>query len=1081
MDRFAFMPGDDVAPKPNPARGAALRDGGKGRWFRGGRLRLVLGMFLCVFWLGQFRAGAGGYLIDAWDTEKGLPDNFVTSLVQTPDGYLWIGTYNGLVRFDGSRFVVFKPANTPQLGHERIIKLFLDAQGALWINTYDGSLTSFYHGAFTLEWNGKKQGVSDAWLVASSPQEVIFAFRQGLLLRRPRWGNAQDWRALNPPGNPPGAYYCQDGGGMVWCSTLNGQLWQLRDGAYQLAPTAGLPGREIHWLGTDLAGQLWVATEKGIAVWTGGQFENRTPAEDADLNVAFFSFTPDGGMLVAGNGRLRKLWGGKWTREFDAWPDLMQEQQLQPTVYPDHDGGVWRVSRGLGVFHITPGGVTQQITVADGLPGDHTTCGLEDREGDFWVGLGNGGIARFRKKYFDTVAPPGPPARPVMSVCEDAAGALWLGAYGGGLNRWEEGCLTNFPMLTPTPGSFVFSVCPEPSGRLWVSAGKEDWFAFEGGQMRPPPVAVHGVKSIFVDREQRVWLGRKDGVACWAEGRLREWNSHNGSIAQPVRALAEDPRGELWMGCDDGNVYRFNGSAPQAVRLPEFAGQQAVWALLADTDGSLWIGTSDAGLLHYADGQFTRFLARDGLPDDLICQILDDGLGNLWLGTHHGIGRVGKAALRAFAAGQAATIAGTVYDRADGLPTLQCSAMYQPAAWRGHDGRLWFATTKGLVTVQPRDIVLNSRPPPVVVEEFLADGKLLRPAAGGGGPDLAGPVVISPGKQNFEFHYTALSLVAAEKINFRYQLEGFDAGWVNAGNRRWVQYSYLKPGNYRFRVRAGNNDGVWNDAGAALDLRVLPFYWETGWFKLSVLLVLIGLIAAFVRHHGRQAFRREVERLEHQRDLEQDRARIARDIHDHIGSGLTRISLLNELLLGEPPGQLAYRVGQITGVTCELMRAMDEIVWAVNPKNDTLESLMNYVCDYAGEFLRPAGISLRLRVPARLPAWSLTSEVRHNLFLAVKEILNNIVKHAGASEVLLELKLNDATATLEIQDNGRGLSRETAGAAPAGGRSLAGGNGLDNLRKRAAAIGGQCRIHSERGGGTRIGLVLPAPRLNGQH
>jgi signal transduction histidine kinase len=273
---------------------------------------------------------------------------------------------------------------------------------------------------------------------------------------------------------------------------------------------------------------------------------------------------------------------------------------------------------------------------------------------------------------------------------------------------------------------------------------------------------------------------------------------------------------------------------------------------------------------------------------------------------------------------------------------------------------------------------------------------------------------------------------------------------------------------------------VWNDAGAGLELRIQPYYWETGWFRISLVLVLIAGIAGFVRHLGQQAFRRELERLERQRDMEQDRARIARDIHDHIGSGLTRINLLNELLLGEPPSQLARRVSQITGVTCELMRTMDEIVWAVNPKNDTLESLMNYVCDYADEFLRPAGISLRLRVPARLPGWSLTSEVRHNLFLAVKEILNNIVKHAAATEVTLELRLNASTATLEIQDNGRGLERQSPVNGHAGPRPM-GGNGLENLRKRAAAIGGQCRIQSEQGRGTRIGLVLPAPRLNGQH
>ena len=373
MRRFQFMPSDKEASEYQSAVGAAARIGCRVRCFPGRGLRQVIGVLICVFYLCSLRAEGDGYLMDAWDTEKGLPDNYVTSMVQTPDGYLWIGTYNGLVRFDGFRFVTYKPANTPQLGHERIVKLFLDAQGGLWINTYDGSLTSFNHGVFTLEWNGKKKGVSEAQLVGSSPREIIFAFHSGLLIRRARWGEAREWQSSNPPGNPPGAFYCQDGGGMLWCSTLNGQLWQVTNGIYQpvAAEATGWPGRQIHWIGLDLNGQCWVGTEKGIAIWNGSHFENRTPAEDGDLKVTFFSPTPDGGMLVAGNGRLHKFLNGKWAKEFAAWPDLAQEQQLQPSVYADHEGGVWRVSRGLGVYHITPEGVTLQITAADGLPGDH--------------------------------------------------------------------------------------------------------------------------------------------------------------------------------------------------------------------------------------------------------------------------------------------------------------------------------------------------------------------------------------------------------------------------------------------------------------------------------------------------------------------------------------------------------------------------------------------------------------------------------------------------------------------------------------------------------------------------------------
>jgi signal transduction histidine kinase/ligand-binding sensor domain-containing protein len=1039
------------------------------------------GLFASALFLFQFHAFAGGYLIDSWDSEEGLPDNFVTSIAQTPDGYIWAGTYNGLGRFDGSRFVVFNPRNTPQLGNARIFKVLMDAQGTLWINTHDGSLTSWRHGIFTREWKGEGNDSSEAWLVASSSREIVFAFRSGLLIRRslvPGVSNA--WDVLQPPGKPPGASYCEDRDGMLWCSTLDGRLWRVVNDRFEglLPKENGLRGQTIHWLATDRSNRIWVGTEKEMAMWNGDRFQDMNPEGETNLDVASLFFTRDGGAIVAANGRLRKYLNRRWVAELKPEPDLMQEQQLWPVLYEDRDCGLWQASQGMGIFHMDPEGATQQITIADGLQSDHTTCCFEDQEGDFWIGLGRGGIARLRKKHFETIGMPGDlPARPATTVCEDEAGALWIGTYGGGLNRWQNGVLTNFHIPTRSAGDFVFSAYPDSRSGLWISAGTEDLFIFQDGRLKPAPTSVHGVKSILVDRQGRTWtgkMGRYLGVACWTGGQLRTWDLQDGSITKPVRALTEGKNGVVWIGSDGGSIYRFENGQLHGFQLPEFPADQAVWSLRADADGSLWIGTSAAGLLHFEMGRFTRFTAQDGLPDDMICQILDDQQGNLWIGTHHGICRVNKTALRDFASGQAFTIACSIFDRSDGLPTLQCSDMYQPSAWRGHDGKLWFATAKGVVGVQPDEMPVNSQPPPVVIEELLVDGKNQMPPEG---PETNTLIKVSPGKQNFEFRYTALSLANADKIQFRYRLEGFDEKWINAGTRRWVQYNYLKPATYRFHVMACNNDGVWNETGASINLQVMPYFWDTWWFLALLALALIAGVTALVRYISHRSLRRELERLERQRDIERDRARIARDIHDHIGSGLTRINLLSELLLGDPKGQLPGRIAQITGVTCELMQAMDEIVWAVNPKNDTLDSLVCYLGDFADEYLRAARIRLRINLPESLPSWHLTSEVRHNLFLAVKEVLNNVVKHSMATEVVFELKLDSNVALLRIHDNGRGIRANSGNADLMNdGLHRPSSNGLENLKKRAAAIGGCCLIRSDPETGTHVEFNIPRQR-----
>jgi ligand-binding sensor domain-containing protein/signal transduction histidine kinase len=1041
--------------------------------------RPAIGLFIAILLLLQLRAGASQYLVDSWDSDQGLPDNFVTSIVRTPDGYLWVGTYHGLARFDGSAFVTYKPENTPQLGHERIVKLFLDAEGTLWINTYDGSLTSLRNGAFSREWDGAGKGISEAWMVASDSKEIIFAFRSGLLIRRAAAGGGpKDWEVLTPPGPSPGAYYCRDGAGTLWCSTLDGKLWRIRGGKYELVPKeAGLRGEEFHWLEADPSGRIWTGTEKELAAWDGARWQDMAPEGEADLDIASLSFTKDGGVVVAANGRLRKLLNGKWVAEFNPWPNVMEEDPTHSSFYQDREGGLWRMSRGNGIYHMSPQGEIQRIAMADGLPGGHTTCCFEDQEGALWVGTGRAGFARLRKNPIEILSAPGQPVGPAMSVCEDGSGALWVGTYGSGLDRWQNGIATEYPILSADMEDIVFSIYPGTHGGLWLSAGREDLSGFQAGEAKPAPVAVHAVKCILQDNEGRVWLGRKDGVDCWADGTLREWSSHEGSISVPVRALVEDRQGKIWMGADDGNLYQFDGSEPRAHPLPAYPARQAIFSMLADGDGSLWIGTADAGLLHFDGSRFTRFTAREGLPDDLICQILDDQRGNLWLGTHHGICRVAKAALEAFVRGRTPAISCSVYGRSDGLPTLQCTDMYQPSAWRGHDGKLWFATAKGVVGLQPEEMPLNSRAPTVVIQQFLTDGNIhALPQAGGRQIPEAR---VLPGEQNLEFDFVALSLTNPESDQYRYKLEGFDRDWINPEGRRMAQYSYLKPGNYRFRVVASNNDGVWNETGASLDVRVLPHFWETWWFLTLAGLVSLGTAAGIARYVSVRGMRGELERLARQRDIEQDRTRIARDIHDHIGSGLTHINLLNELLLGDPVEHLPDRIGQITGVTCELMSAMDEIVWALNPKNDTLESLVNYLCEYAGEYLRVAKVRLFIDVPGSLPGWHVTSEVRHNLFLAVKEILNNIAKHSQATEVFLTLVLDATSARLEIRDNGRGFPLDPVLAGLPGGVPHSNGNGLDNLKRRASAIGGPCRIRGGPGKGASIELTIPVPTPEG--
>ena len=1040
-------------------------------------LRAPLLFLLIIGWWIISTAGQAGaaaavessdYLVDLWTSDNNLPDSSVTAITQTGDGYLWIGTQNGLARFDGVRFVNFDPVNTPELKHARVQGLFTDAQGTLWINTYDGSMTSLRDGVFTREWQG-----SQVTAVFSVSNQVYFATLAGeVAFRVETAGLSNTWQTIRLDRRASASTFRQDADGVIWCLLRDGRLGYIAGTNVTLLPDdKGLAGDKVNYLTTDPLRHVWVGTDKKIAEWDGGHFVDVSPTNgDGPVNATYVFCTSSNGLWAFADGEVRHAVGRRWVASVPEWRELLQPASIYVGAYEEKNGDVWFRYFGQGLFHARQDGTTERISTASGLPGNRVSCWFQDREGNLWLGIERGGLVRLRKKQFQVIgASDGPQHFTVATICEDNRSNIWIGTFGSGLNRWHNGELERYDLPDGVNADTFFSACPDPSGRLWLSAGREDLFCLETNQISRPPEPVHGIKSTMIDAQGRLWLGRQNELTCLSNGRVLNFGVADGFERRDVRALAEDAEGAIWIGTGNGALYQYAGGRFTAYKPEGGPVDQAIWSLLPDGNGTIWAGTFRGGLLRFKDGKFTRYTMRDGLPSDVICQMLDDGLGKLWFGSHQGIFYIPKSAFARFDRGEIASLPCTAFGLYDGLPTLECSGNYQPSAWRAHDGTLWFATTKGAVAVKPGEVQPNRLEPSVVLEGVLVDGKNI---------SRRGPVEIPAGRHQFDFTFTALSFTAPDKVLFRYKLAGFDNAWVEAGAKRAAHYGPLPPGEYRFQVTACNNDGVWNQTGTSFILKQLPFFWQTWWFVGLVALLVTGVLSAAVRYVATRSLERKLERLKQQRAIEHERERIAKDIHDDLGAGLTQILLQSSLAQRGSEGEMQTDLRQISETARDLVRTMDEIVWAITPENDTLDGLVTYIGKFVQDFSAAAKLRCRLDLPPQPPAIAVSAETRHNLFLAVKETLNNVAKHARASEVSFQLKLMPGAFQFVIRDNGSGFTPGTVSAGAPDSERISSGHGLLNLARRLEEIGGRCIVTSAHGQGTVVELTVPnsAPR-----
>jgi signal transduction histidine kinase len=655
----------------------------------------------------------------------------------------------------------------------------------------------------------------------------------------------------------------------------------------------------------------------------------------------------------------------------------------------------------------------------------------------------------------------------VLSVLPTIDGALWVGTEGAGLYRLQNGNWANFGGAEGIPNAYVWSLAADQAGRIWAGTWGGGVFLQKGDSFNHAPgletFLTPAPALLFTDDE--FWIGTTAGAVRYENGRSEPFGDSGQGSFGDVRVVAPDKSGGLWFGTagsglvllQDGNLRRFKKSDGLASDFVE--------CLHFSNDGTLWIGTFGGGLNRFRNGKFSVINREHGLPNSVIGHIESDDLGFFWMSSYGGILRASEEDLNRCADGQIAEVPFLTYGINEGMPTLECAEGLQSAGCKTADGRLWFPTAKGLVAVNPAAATVNPLPPPVKIEELRLDDKKFADGS------AVGPLKIPPGLHRIEFEYTGLSFVAPEKVRFKYRLNNFDGDWVNAGTKRVAIYSYIPPGKYSFQVTACNNDGVWSETGASLAFEVLPYFWQTMWFRALAGFATLLMASGAVWFETRRRMRRKLERAERQRDIERERTRIARDIHDDLGAQLTHITMMSDSARGEVANteRTAGRLEKIYHTARELTRSMDEIVWAVNPRHDTLEGLATYLEKFAQDWLVTLGIRCRLDLPLQFPESHLTSEVRHNVFLAFKEALHNAVKHSRASEIMIQLTLGGNFFELTIQDNGSGFTIDD----PAKGFSSSPDetglrNGLENMRKRLVEIGGSFEVHSSPGNGTKV-------------
>jgi len=733
------------------------------------------------------------YKLDIWQAERGFEQNSVYTVCQTRDGYIWLGTLRGLVRFDGIRFTVFNKDNTRQLKDNAITTLLQDQKGRLWIGTSAGGLSCLAEGEFKTYPTNQSTALQEISTILEDPS------------------------------------------GVLWIGTMNSGLTRLEKGKFTTFTTRdGLSANRVRAFHQDRTGNLLIATSAGLTIRSpDGRFTPYHGKTDlVDKYIISLCERKNGELWIGCNDGLYCLKDDRLTYygKADGLPNLKIK-----CLYEDRHLNLWAGTDGGGLTRIKKGKI-ESFSSADGLTSDFISSLYEDREGSLWIGTPKGGLLRLMDTTVTSYTnKEGLSHDMVNCILADRAGNLWVGTEGGGVNRLKDGKL-NLKLTTKQGllSNVVNSFMEDRTGDLWIgtSAGLN---RFKAGRLTSltthQGLSGNQIFKLLEDKQGTIWISLQENLNRFHKGKFIGFNQEEEFANKIIRCFHEDQQGNLWFGTYGSGLYRMKNGTFNAVTTREGLVNNEVECIYEDENGVLYIGTR-GGLSRLAGGKFTNFTSKDGLIDSDVRVILEDNSGHLWLGGRDGISRIDKKELLDFARGQTNEIHPLHLDESDGMKNPWCKDGTQT-----RDGRLWFATDLGVAVIDPGNIKKNTLPPPVVIEEMRVDGELI---------DMIGKkagFVISPGKKRIEFYYTGLSFIKPREGKFKLKLAGYDNDWIDVGNARSTTYTALSPGKYTFNVMACNEDGVWNRGGASLSFYLQPYFYQTAWFYL--LAGLFVLLAGF--------------------------------------------------------------------------------------------------------------------------------------------------------------------------------------------------------------------------------------------